>query len=50
MYTKVLFAGIDLGLFAELERARPYREIAAKLGLHPENTGYCKFILGLLNI
>jgi hypothetical protein len=40
MYTKVLFAGIELGLFTELERARPDREIAAKLGLHPENTGY----------
>jgi predicted O-methyltransferase YrrM len=41
MYTKVLFAGIELGLFAELERgAQPCREIAANLGLHPENTGY----------
>jgi hypothetical protein len=40
MYTKVLFAAIELGLFAELKMARPYREIAAKLGLHPENTGY----------
>jgi predicted O-methyltransferase YrrM len=40
MYTKVLFAGIELGLFAELERAWPDREIAAKLGLHPENTRY----------
>jgi hypothetical protein len=40
MYTKVLFAGIELGLFAELEKKQSYSEIAAKLGLHPENTGY----------
>jgi hypothetical protein len=40
MYTKVLFAGIELGFFAELEKGQSGAEIAARLGLHPQNTGY----------
>jgi len=38
MYTKILFAAIELDLFSELDEAKTYTEVAANLKLHPENT------------
>lgn len=38
MYTKTLFAAIELNIFSELEENLSPSEVAAKLNLHPENT------------
>jgi SAM-dependent methyltransferase len=40
MYTKTLFAGIELDVFSQLEEPKTYIEIAEKLELHPHNTKY----------
>lgn len=40
MYTKILFAGIELDVFSELEEPKRHIEIAEKLKLHPQNTKY----------
>jgi hypothetical protein len=39
LYTRILLAGIQLGIFSELRESQNHMEIAAKLSLHPENTG-----------
>ncbi len=38
MYTKILFAAIELDVFSELEKAKMHTEVAEKLDLNPENT------------
>lgn len=38
MYTKTLFAGIELDIFSKLEEPKNHTEIAQSLELHPENT------------
>jgi predicted TPR repeat methyltransferase len=38
--SKVLFAAIELDLFSGLETAHSADQVAASLGLHPENTAY----------
>ncbi len=36
MYTKTLFAAIELELFSELEEGKLFSEVAEKLLLHPK--------------
>ena len=38
MYTKILFAAIELDVFSELEDAKSADVVAEKLNFHPENT------------
>ncbi|GAA0738857.1 class I SAM-dependent methyltransferase [Clostridium oceanicum] len=40
MYTKILFAGIELDIFSQLEELKTYKEISEKLELHSSNTRY----------
>jgi hypothetical protein len=40
MYSRILSAGIELGIFTELQESKNHTEIAQKLSLHPNNTGY----------
>ncbi len=42
MYTKTLFAAIELDIFSELKTAKLHNEVAKKLELHSDNT---KFLL-----
>lgn len=40
LYPQILLAGIRFGIFSELKETKKPMEIAEKLSLHPENTGY----------
>ena len=39
MYTKILFAAIELDLFSELEEEKTHTEVAGKLNLQPGEYG-----------
>ncbi|MDD4843256.1 MAG: class I SAM-dependent methyltransferase [Anaerotignum sp.] len=45
MYTKTLFAAIELDIFSELKTAKLHHDVAKKLELHSDNT---KFLLNAL--
>ncbi len=49
MYTKILFAGIELDVFSVLEEEKSSVEVAEKLNLHEQNTKYLLDALTALN-
>jgi predicted O-methyltransferase YrrM len=50
MYTKILFAGIELDVFSVLEEEKNNVEVAEKLNLNEENTKYLLDALTSLNL